>query len=156
MIVWEARLVEAMARRRAVLVIGSGVSRNSVNSQGDRPLSWDGFLKMCCSELRDPPHIVDTINSRDFLLGCQLLKSAMGRDAFIERVQREFQLKGFRAASIHSHLYQLDAPITLSPNFDNIYDDYCRNTSAGSYVIKTHASTDIANYLNSGDRKSVV
>lgn len=156
MINWEPRLIDSAARRRAVLVIGSGVSRNSENAKGERPLSWDGFLRVCCLEHGNPGYLVDAISRRDYLLGCQLLKRTMGRDKFIERVQAEFQLKGFRPADIHKHLYQLDVPITLSPNFDNIYDDYCRTTSAGSYVIKTHASTDIANYLNSGTTRLLI
>lgn len=150
MINWDQRLIDSVARRRAVLVVGSGVSRNSVNADGVRPLSWDGFLRTCCAERGDPPYLLEVIQRRDYLLGSQLLKRGMGADAFIERVQVEFQRKGFRAADIHKNLYQLDVPITLSPNFDNIYDDYCRAASDGSYVIKTHTSSDIASYLNDG------
>lgn len=148
MIAWDNIIIDSIARRRAVLVVGSGVSRNSSNDKGERPASWDGFLRQCAIEYKNPPHLLEVISRRDYLLGCQLLKTIMGRDRFVERVQAEFQLKRFKNAKIHQHLYELDVAITISPNFDNIYDDYCRQASSGSYVIKTHASTDTISYLN--------
>lgn len=147
MIVWEKELVEAIARRRAVLVVGSGVSKNSTNDAGERPLGWDEFLKQCCTELGNPAELLEVIERRDYLLGCQLLKTKMGPDRFVNRVQREYQAKGFKAASIHAKLYDLDLPVAISPNFDNIYDDYCRSSSNGSYIIKQHSSSDVASYL---------
>lgn len=156
MIDWGDAVVDAIARRRAVLVVGSGVSRNSVNDKGERPASWEHFLRECASEYGNPKHVVEVISRRDYLLGCQLLKTIMGRDKFVERVQMEFQLKRFRPAEIHKHLYGLDVAITLSPNFDNIYDDYCRTASLGSYVIKDHASTDTIAYLNKRDVRLLI
>lgn len=156
MIAWDDITIDSIARRRAVLVVGSGVSRNSSNDKGERPASWDGLLKQCASEHGNPAHLLELISRRDYLLGCQVLKSIMGRDKFVERVQAEFQLKKFKPAEIHKHLYDLDAAITISPNFDNIYDDYCRYVSAGSYVIKTHASTDTISYLNKCDVRLLI
>ncbi len=156
MISWDEVAVDSIARRRAVLVVGSGVSRNSINDKGERPASWDGFLKQCAAEHDDPAYLLEVISTRDYLLGCQLLKTIMGRDRFVERVQTEFQLKRFKPADIHKHLYELDVAVTISPNFDNIYDDYCRHASAGSYVIKTHASTDTISYLNKCDVRLLI
>lgn len=156
MIDWDQLTIDSIARRRAVLVVGSGVSRNSTNDKGERPVSWDDFLRRCAEENGNPAHILDLIARRDYLLSCQLLKKIMGRDKFVERVQAEFQLKGFKHAEIHKHLYELDVAITISPNFDNIYDDYCRFASNGSYVIKTHASTDTISYLNKCDVRLLI
>ena len=156
MIAWNDVLIDSIARRRSVLVVGSGVSRNSANDRGERPLGWDQFLKQCANENGNPDHLIEVINRRDYLLGCQLLKATMGRDRFVERIQAEFQLKRFKPAEIHKHLYELDVAITVSPNFDNIYDDYCRQASSGSYVIKTHASTDTISYLNKCDVRLLI
>jgi hypothetical protein len=156
MIAWDEAMVEAIARRRAVLVVGSGVSGNSMNDRGERPATWNGFLMQCAGEHGSPAYLLDVISRRDYLLGCQLLKTLIGRDRFVERVQAEFQLKRFKPAEIHRHLYELDVAITISPNFDNIYDDYCRQASAGSYVIKTHASTDTISYLNKCDVRLLI
>lgn len=45
MIDWPERLVEDIARRRCVLFLGSGVSANSVNKEGERPKTWTEVLK---------------------------------------------------------------------------------------------------------------
>ena len=156
MIAWDDVAVDSIARRRAVLVVGSGVSRNSVNDNGERPASWDDFLRQCAAEHGNPPHLIDVIDRSNYPLGCQLLKTMMGRDKFVERVQAEFQLKRFKPAEIHKHLYELDVAITITTNFDNIYDDYCRQVSSGSYVIKTHASTDTISYLNKCDVRLLI
>lgn len=150
MIDWSEALIEAIARRRAVLVVGSGVSKNSQNDAGQRPLGWEEFLNKCAQEHGSPADLVEVIARRDYLMGCQMLKTLMGQEAFVRRVQREYQAKGFKAADIHAKLYDLDLPITISPNFDNIYDDYCRAASSGSYIIKQHSSGDVASYLTEG------
>lgn len=43
MINWPEALVEAIARRRCVLFLGSGISANSKNSSGKRPATWENF-----------------------------------------------------------------------------------------------------------------
>ncbi|WP_353630423.1 SIR2 family protein [Achromobacter xylosoxidans] len=150
MIDWSKELIEAIGRRRAVLVIGSGVSKNSQNDAGERPLGWEEFLRRCAVERGDPHDLSVVIGRRDYLMGCQMLKTLMGQESFVRRVQREYQAKGFKAADIHAKLYDLDLPVTISPNFDNIYDDYCRSASNGSYIIKQHSSPDVASYLTEG------
>lgn len=156
MIQWENALVTSIARRRAVLVVGSGVSRNSVNENGDRPASWEDFLKKCSRVIYKPDYVEDLIQRRDYLLACQLIKKKIGPDKFLEMVQEEFQLKGYKPAPIHKHLYNLDCSITISPNFDNIYDDYCRYASGGTFVIKDHTSADIVSYLNKSDVRLLI
>ena len=44
MIEWPDNLIEDIARRKCVLVLGSGVSKNSTNSKGIRPKDWNEFL----------------------------------------------------------------------------------------------------------------
>lgn len=156
MIQWSADLIEAIARRRAVLVVGSGVSKNSQNQAGERPLGWEEFLRSCSAEYGDPVELREVIDRRDYLMGCQMLKTRMGKETFVRRVQREYQAKAFKAAEIHAKLYDLDLPVTISPNFDNIYDDYCRSASNGSYIIKQHSSADVASYLTQGNIRLLI
>jgi hypothetical protein len=44
MIEWDSELVQAIARRRCVVVLGAGVSRNSINNAGKIPDTWEEFL----------------------------------------------------------------------------------------------------------------
>jgi len=153
---WDKPLIQAIARRRCVIFLGAGVSRNSTNAHGKRPDTWEDFLKSCLVNLNDIAHIDDLISQKDFLTSCELIKDRMGVDAFTERVQQEYQRSGYSHANIHEHIYKLDSSIVASPNFDNIYDTYASSESAGSVVLKDHTSNDIANYLLGGDTRLIL
>lgn len=44
MINWPDRLVEDLAKKRCVIFLGSGVSANSKNDEGQHPPTWANFL----------------------------------------------------------------------------------------------------------------
>ena len=45
MIEWPDLLIDAIARRRCVLFLGSGISANAKNIDGKKPPTWAEFLK---------------------------------------------------------------------------------------------------------------
>ncbi|MFI7837795.1 SIR2 family NAD-dependent protein deacylase [Pseudomonas asiatica] len=153
MIDWPNALIESIARRRCVIVIGSGISKNSTNIHGKRPAAWEEFLRACLVDLQDTAIIEELLNRRDFLSACEIIKNRLGLDPFIDRVQNEYQRAGYRPAKIHEHIYNLDASIVASPNFDNIYDTYAANISAGTIIVKSHTDGEIANYLHGGNTR---
>jgi hypothetical protein len=156
MINWPSELVDAIARRRCVIVIGSGVSKNSENDKGRRPATWEEFLKNQSATIKDNSCINELISIKDYLTACEVIKNKLSRDIFINRVQKEYQQAGFKHAKIHEHIYNLDASIVASPNFDNIYDVYASNVSSGTIVIKDHTSQDTANYLLGGNNRLIL
>jgi hypothetical protein len=151
MIAWDQEIIQAIARRRSVIVIGSGVSRNSSNNQGKRPPTWEGFLRDTSTSLGSPAHIEELINQRDFLTACELVKRKISNDKFLALVQKEYQQPGYTPAPIHRHIYNLDSAIVASPNFDSIYDTYASNISNGTLIIRDHTSSDIVSYLGGGE-----
>lgn len=156
MIAWPAEIVDAIARRRSVIFIGSGVSRNSTNEQDRRPATWEQFLRTAATELGDPPSLVRLIDKEDYLTACEIIKKRLTPDKFNQRVQLEYQRPGYKPADIHRHIYDLDSSIVATPNFDNIYDTYATNTSHGSVVIKSHSDFDIVNYIGGGDHRLII
>lgn len=156
MIEWPDALVDVIARRRCVVMVGSGVSRNSTNNAGRRPPTWEEFLLSCSEQLGNPPVLTDLIRTRDFLSACEIIKRRMQVHAFVHKVQHEFQRPAYNFAEIHKNIYNLDVSIVASPNFDNIYETYASNISAGSVVVKDHTSGDIANYLLGGDTRLIL
>lgn len=156
MIDWPLHLIDAIARRRVVVMVGSGVSRNSTNDNGERPLSWEGFLRARAQELGDPQDLIRLIEEKDYLTACELIKRRLGAGVFVQKVQRDYQQAAFRAADIHKYIYELDASIVASPNFDNIYETYASTVSAGSVVVKDHTSSDIGSYLHGGNVRLIL
>lgn len=153
MIIWDDAVIQAIGRRRSVIVIGAGVSKNSKNITGRRPANWEEFLVSAAKSLGNPAVIADLIAQKDFLTACEVIKNKVTRDGFIELIQNEFQKPGYSKAEIHKHIYDLDSSIVISPNFDNIYDTYALGISNGTVIIKDHTSPDIIKYLSGGESR---
>jgi len=156
MISWCDDLIEVIARRRCVVVVGSGVSKNSQNKQGKRPSTWEEFLRDCADIIHEADSAKYLLDKKDYLTACDVIKNKLTTDVFIRKVQEEYQLAGYQHADIHRHIYNLDASIVISPNFDHIYDNYAASVSAGSVVVKDHTSDDTANYLLGGNTRLIL
>ncbi|RNE88326.1 SIR2 family protein, partial [Marichromatium sp. AB32] len=70
--------------------------------------------------------------------------------------EEEYLRRGYKPAEIHKHIYNLDAPIVITPNFDRIYDSYALSTSCGTILIKKHTDSDIAKHLLGGDTRLIL
>ncbi|ELI5395235.1 SIR2 family protein [Vibrio alginolyticus] len=156
MIDWPEELIDVLARRRCVIVIGAGVSKNSTNRHGKRPATWEEFLKNCAEGIPDRGCIDELLEKQDYLTSCEVIKNKLTNDVFINKVQAEYQSAGYIPAEIHKAVYLLDSPIVLSPNFDQIYDTYALAESSGTVVIKDHTSQDTANYLLGGEIRLIL
>lgn len=147
MINWPQGLVEDIARRKCVLVLGAGVSKNSTNSAGLRPKDWKEFLEHSAIKLTSKSEINKQIKSGDYLTACELIKKELGRDDFNTLVKSEFLTPKFMPAEIHKHIYNLDSRLIITPNFDKIYDTYANTTSQGSVIIKKFNEEDIVDCI---------
>lgn len=148
---WDNDIIDDIARRRCVLVLGAGVSKNSTNNRGDRPKDWKEFLLHASLNVGGQTEIKKQINSGDFLTACELIKKELGRDAFNALIKREFLTQGFQSADIHRHIFRLDSRIVITPNFDKIYDTYATTETNGSVIIKKFNDDDIADCIKRSD-----
>lgn len=147
MINWHKDIIEDIARRRAVLFIGAGVSKNSSNGHGNRPKDWNEFLTFA-SALTTKKKLVDSlIKNADYLTACEIIRQDLGRDDFNSLVKEEFQKPQFHHADIHEHIFNLDLRIVATPNFDKIYDVYAEHASKGNISVKTYYDDDIADVI---------
>jgi hypothetical protein len=159
MIDWDKELVAAIGRRRSVIVIGSGVSKNSADKNGVRPMTWEEFLYSCADKCGNPAHVLELISKKDYLTSCEIIKDILNRDdrdSFSRLVEATFMAPGFKPALIHEHIYNLDSSIVLTPNFDCIYDTYATAVSNSTVSIKDHTSKDLARFLLGGDIRLLI
>lgn len=150
MIEWDKELVDAIARRRAVVVIGSGVSRNSTNSTGERPKTWEAFLEFTSTSLTCKSLVNELISRRDYLTACEVVSLELGDMQFRKVVKAEYIDKQYNHSKIHEYIYALDSSIVLSPNFDVIYETYASGISKGSLLVRMHSDSDIASFISGG------
>ncbi len=128
---------------------------NSVASDGvTKPKSWIGFLKEA-SKAIDPKikkSIDKLIKENDLLTACDVIRRKIGHTEFVELVKNEFQNPGFTPATIHDLIWKLDVRITITPNFDNIYDSLVASRGSGTVSIKNYMDDDIADALRRHER----
>ncbi|QWG17909.1 SIR2 family protein [Bradyrhizobium sediminis] len=152
MIQWPDQLVTDIARRRAVLMIGSGISRHSVGQNGSRPPTWHGFLEAALDQCEPkPPHIKKAIQRGQYLDACEWLKKHID-DGWVPFLRQSFVEPKFQTAEIHKLLYQLDCRIVLTPNFDLIYDGYAVSESQQTILVKNYDDADIIDGIRRNDR----
>ena len=124
---WPNQLIKCIARNRSVLFLGAGLSKNSVDRNGNHPKDWKGFLE-CGIEKIDSQSVKKNIKKEidrdNYLLACELLKKKLGDNDFIDLLKDEFERPQFQEADIHKDIFKLNQRIVITPNFDKIYDSY--------------------------------
>lgn len=149
MIEWPPKLVEQIARRRAIPYIGAGISRASTTIAGARPPLWEEFLKDACSKLPNDQALAKRlIRDKRFLDACSLLIEKLGPE-WIDLVQDKFGA-AYRKSDNHEHIYDLDCPIVITPNFDKIYETFATTQSEGTVTVKSYYSDDLLRHVRGG------
>src|SRR5687768_15738512 len=120
MIDWPAALVREVARRRVVVFLGAGVSKNSVGEGGKRPPDWSEFLGRAIERCEAPrQHIKSLMSQFEYLTVCEIVKEKLKED-YLALLEEEFVAPKYKAAQIHQYLFALDARIVATQNFDKI------------------------------------
>lgn len=155
MIDWPESLVTDLARRRAVLVLGSGVSRHAVGEKDVRPPDWKGFLELALDKCPDPKdHIKEAIDNGDWLHACEWLKHNFD-EKWTKFLTDTFVSPKFMPGNLHRKILTLDSRIVFSLNFDNVYERAAENMHQGSHIIKSYHDQDISEFLR-GDGRYIV
>lgn len=151
---WPNSLINDIARRRCVIFLGSGISRNSVNAAGLHPKTWVEALESGMQQLDKSiqRNIKRHILSKNFLMACELIRYTMGRDNFVGFLRNEFVTPRFAEADIHKAIFELDSRIVVTPNFDSIYDVYARHETHGDIHVKHYYDEDVADAIRNDKR----
>lgn len=151
--VWPKELILELARKRCVLFLGSGISANASDQDGKHPPTWRKFLEEGNRIVDSPDYdvIKKCIEGYEYLMACELLRKKLGHDAFDRLLKNMFRGSGFDPAPIHEYIFSLDSRITITPNFDKIYDNYAQIKSHNTVVLKHYYDNDIVKYLREMD-----
>lgn len=147
MINWPDTLIEDIARRRCVIVLGAGVSMSATNATGKRPKGWIAFLQEgtnrmnCAKALKQ--EVMALAENGDPLMACEIIKDQLGVQAFSDLCREEFLLPAYKPSALHEKIHLIDSRIVLTPNFDIIYESYV-SSKEGSPLIKTYGDKDLA------------
>lgn len=155
---WPDQLVRDIARRRAVIVIGSGVSKHAIGMDREtRPPVWKEFLCDALDRLggeAENPHIYEAINCGDLLHACEWIKHRMDED-WPAYLRSRFVDPRYSPGDLHELIALLDSRIVFSLNFDDIYESKSREINEASQFVKNYYDSDISEFLR-GDSRYVV
>jgi hypothetical protein len=148
MIQWPEILTQDLARRRAIVFLGSGVSKNSVGIGGKRPPLWKEFLEQGAvrCEKRRAREVIRHVKDGDLLTACELLKDALGPQ-WQELINSEFVTPQYTPSKIHELIFRLDARLVVTQNFDRIYDVHAAALSQGTIYVKSYDEHDTAEFI---------
>jgi hypothetical protein len=151
-IVWPPALVQAVARRRAVLLIGSGVSANAETTTGLHPPTWGEFLSVAYKDLRRRiPHIQSALSRYSYLEACEYLRGEYN-ERWSEIISNNFLIPKYQPRKIHEAIFNLDCRIVASLNFDKIYETYAISASESTVIVKNYYDDDIRQIVSGMDR----
>lgn len=155
MIEWPEDLIRDIARRRCVLFLGAGVSKNASNEQGQRPPDWDEFLAYLRDKVPDPDSraaVASCITEGDLLTACEIAKKALRPDTFNSELLRSFAERRFQPSKVHEDLVGIDSRIVATTNFDKLYEMKANSVLHGDVIVKSYTEGDIADVVRRQNR----
>lgn len=153
MVDWPNDLVRDIARRRCVLVVGSGVSGQAVGDGGVRPPTWRRFLQNANEDAPNGPHdhVAAALADGDLLHACEWLKKQFDH-GWTQYLRDAFTRPRFQPSEVHTSLAKLDARIVFSLNFEDILDRAFTEVYGGTNVVKRYHDDGVAEFLRGTER----
>lgn len=117
-----ADLLDDLAREKAVLFLGAGVSASARTSTGGKIADWNGFLAALCNDLSEPvaDQVKALIAAKDYLLAGEILQSTLA-EAWESKIIEHFGQKA-TPSPLHEALIALGQRIILTTNFDKLLE----------------------------------
>jgi hypothetical protein len=147
---WPKQLINDIARRRAVIMIGSGISKNSVGIAGAKPPTWGEFMSDALDQV--PPksrHIQNALKSGDYLSACEWIKKRMD-ERWNPYLVEKFLTPEYKPNKLHEFIFSLDTSIYVTPNFDKIFDNYVTERTHGTTIVKAYYDDDVQQLIRAG------
>lgn len=112
-------LIDDLARGKAALFLGSGVSSSATTPTGDRIKGWADFLNAQLDKISnesDRELARQLLDKKDYLLSCEIIKISLG-DEWDNIIADEFQKAG-TMSELHKAILSLKQRIIITTNFD--------------------------------------
>ena len=154
---WSDSIVETVARRRAIVVLGAGSSLHSTPLAGSKhPPDWKAFLTDASKKLAKGPKLEASrmLKAGEYLSACEIIKTHLGDD-WAGCVNEAFGKQRLEPGELHTQVYALDLPIVMTTNFDKVYQGAAAKLSSSTVKVKMYSDKDLA-VLARGDSHSRV
>ena len=124
---WPIDIVEKIAKRKAILFLGAGISANAVSLDGSKhPPTWEQFIRIILNEIDNTAikkYVDSLLKEKDYLTACEVLVNQIGNIRFEKIARDQFLAPKYKSHKIHENILKLDARIVITPSVDKIYED---------------------------------
>lgn len=155
MITWPDSLVTELAEKRCVVFMGSGASAASVSSTGGHPPSWRELLDNLSNHLHDAgdkSEVKSLLAKERYLDAAEVIKENVDSGDF-QTALRNALSGDYEPSAIHKAIYDIDAKVVITTNYDQIYEKYCSRFSGKPfYNTLKHSDTNILDDIRSDTR----
>jgi hypothetical protein len=137
MIEWPTTLVREIVKERCIFFLGAGVSASAKDERGNSPPGWEAFLRSACDLVgaTDKKAAIDAlVRERRFLLALQAIKDNADRARYHDFLNQNFNVP-YEPGRLHEVIYDLDAKVVITTNFDKIYEGYCQRYRPGGRAL---------------------
>lgn len=151
-VLWPKALVQELADRRAVIVLGSGLSATAKGSDDVSPPSWSGLISKL-TELAAPkldrPGIEALVEERKFVEAAEELKTCADDQTLAHAFREVLVEPHFMPSDSHGDVMAIDQPVVINLNYDRIYETHCLRLDADSYVVTHYYQSDFIRNIRS-------
>jgi len=155
-VAWPEDLIDEVAARRCVIVLGAGASASSASKDGTHPPAWAGLLE---GALDLVPRESDRDAARQlmqrgaYLDSAQVIWTAAPGDAFAQFLAATFAPGKYAPSDVHALVARLDPKVVVTTNYDTIYEAQLAATyGADAFVVRKFYERDFVDDLRSGRR----
>ena len=122
--IFNSDLVTDIARRRAVLFLGSGVSASARTRAGTRVRDWETFLDHAADLIQEDAVkavVKNKLGEKDFLLACEIIKQSLEAEEWRNLIYNEFSQIA-EPSDLQKAIVSLDPRIIITTNFDKMVE----------------------------------
>lgn len=156
MALWPESVVQEVAERRAVFVVGAGASMATEDKHGKRPPSWSELLRTLARALSrraEKTYALKLILNNQFLEAAQIIEESIAPAEFASIIQRELKLRDYTPSRIHAAILGMDPKVVVTKNYDEIYEkQFSRGPIGNGHVVCKYYDSHFINDLRSGQR----
>lgn len=153
---WPESLVREIADRRAIIFVGSGISKSALPSMP----TWGELLKSLSQHLNkvvDKKLVAKLVNKEKLLDAAQIVTDGMERADLNAELRRVFEVRPSPHSELYNILLQLDLKTICTTNYDEFLERNFDHFSGGiaAYNVLKHTSRDLLDKVRSPQRTIV-
>ena len=156
MIIWPKPLVREIAERRAIIFIGSGISKSALPSMP----SWPELLKDLSKNMKaktEREFVHRLIKNGNLLDAAQIISDGLDRAEVNDFLRDKFEVRPMVYNEIYRSILELDLKTVITTNYDEFIEKNFEHFSGGSraYNVCKHTSKDLIDKVRSPGRTIV-